>query len=105
MAHSEDLSKQFETIKIREWPDLRTSLPHLLHNQMVVEHENKYWRRTPTYPVSGFQRDLNLIRFEKVPTLLGNLEKSQSMQKLLMDIHVVKLPLLKNMSRYSTDLT
>ncbi len=69
-ADPEALSKQFEPISIRQWPELADSLPHLLHNKMAVHSEGIYWRRTPTYPVVGFQRELNLLRFELVPILL-----------------------------------
>lgn len=70
-AEQADLLKQFEPVKVREWPDLNSALPHLLHNKMAVEHEGKYWRRTPTYPVKGFQQELNLKRFDLVPILLN----------------------------------
>lgn len=70
-ANTTDLVKQFEPIRLREWPKIEEALPHLLHNKMVVEHEGKYWRRTPTYAVSGFQQELNIRRFEIIPKLLN----------------------------------
>jgi len=70
-ASQDDLLKQFESVSIRQWPELAASLPHLLHNKMAVESEGLYWRRTPTYPVVGFQKELNLLRFDLVPILLN----------------------------------
>lgn len=69
-ANSADLMNQFKSIEIRKWPNLDESLPHLLHNKMVVEHEGKYWRLTPTYRLTGFQLELNMRRFEVVPFLV-----------------------------------
>ncbi len=73
-ANPSDLLGQFESVSVRDWPDLSTTLPHLLHNQMAVEYEQKYWRRTPTYPVVGFQQELNMMRFDLIPDLLQNQE-------------------------------
>jgi phosphohistidine swiveling domain-containing protein len=70
IASQNDLLAQFQPVSIREWPDLSTSLPHLIHNKMAVESGGIYWRRTPTYPVVGFQKELNLLRFDLVPDLL-----------------------------------
>lgn len=76
-ANSSDLQKQFETIKLRSWATLEDVLPHLIHNKMVIEKDGTYWRKTPTYQVLGFQREINLLRFIKIPTLLekGNIAK------------------------------
>jgi len=70
-ASAQDLAQQFAPIQLRKWPNTIESLPHLLHNKMVVAHEGKYWRRTPTYPVTGFQQELNMLRFALVPMLIG----------------------------------
>lgn len=70
-ASFSDLKKQFDPIKLRTWPDLQTVLPHLIHNRMVIEKDGAYWRKTPTYPVVGFQQELNMLRFFKVPSLVG----------------------------------
>lgn len=80
-----DLSRQFETVAVREWPELSTSLPHLLHNKMAVEYEGAYWRRTPTYPVVGFQQELNMLRFDIVPALLNKEGKIQISAKVIDD--------------------
>lgn len=62
---------QFDTVKVRGWPDLSKDLPHLIHNKMVIEDEGRYWRKTPTYPLTGFQLELNMKRFELIPDILG----------------------------------
>ena len=82
-ANTADLMKQFEPIQLREWPDLEKSLPHLLYNKMAVQHEGKYWRRTPTYPLVGFQKELNMLRFSVVPELITNKEAPPVLAKVI----------------------
>jgi phosphohistidine swiveling domain-containing protein len=70
-ANDSDLKKPFETVKIRQWPKIEDLLPPLLQNHSVIKFDEKYWRRTPTFPLSGFELELNIKRFEVVPSLLG----------------------------------
>ncbi|MBN2478933.1 MAG: hypothetical protein JXA94_01765 [Parachlamydiales bacterium] len=69
-ADSLDLLRQFETVRAKPWPEISEILPHLIHNKMVLQQEGKYWRKTPTYPLFGFQLELNMMRFDKVPKIL-----------------------------------
>lgn len=82
-ARKEDFFQQFESITVREWPNIKNSLIHLLHNKMVVEEEGKYWRRTPLYPVAGFQKEINMRRFEVVPSLVGKQGQIEIMAKVI----------------------
>jgi len=82
-ASAADLAQQFAPIKLRQWPNTLEALPHLLHNKMVVSHEGKYWRRTPTYPLKGFQQELNMLRFAVAPFLVGQEGASQISAKVI----------------------
>ena len=82
-ASAEDLAQQFAPIKLRKWPNTLEALPHLLHNKMVVLEDGKYWRRTPTYPLTGFQQELNMLRFALAPSLVDPTHTSQISAKVV----------------------
>lgn len=70
-ANVSDLLQRFKTLEIRQWPTIEQSLPSLIHNKMVIFHEGRYWRKTPTFPIVGFQAEINLRRFEQIGQLLN----------------------------------
>lgn len=82
-ARKEDFFQQFESITVREWPNVKNSLIHLLHNKMVVEENGKYWRRTPLYPITGFQKEINMNRFQIVPFLVGKQGQIEILAKVI----------------------
>jgi phosphohistidine swiveling domain-containing protein len=68
-AKLEDLMERFKPVQMREWPGLDQLMPSLIHNKMVIEDNGKYWRKSPTFPIVGFQAAFNIHRFD----LLGEL--------------------------------
>jgi phosphohistidine swiveling domain-containing protein len=70
-AEFEDLMGRFKPIQVRPWPNLDQALPPMIHNKMIIVHEGKYWRKTPTFPIVGFQAEFNLRRFDLIGELVS----------------------------------
>lgn len=69
-AKQEDLIKRFSPITLRPWPDNESDLSSLSHNQMVMYVNGKWWRKTPTFQVKGFQAEINMMRFDYIERVL-----------------------------------
>ncbi len=69
-AQQEDLTKRFAPISIRPWPTNEMNLDSLTHNKMVMHLDGKWWRKTPTFEVKGFQAEINMMRFDLIEEVL-----------------------------------
>jgi len=69
-AELKDLTERFNPVQIRQWPNLNQMLPSLIHNKMVIKKDGLYWRKTPTFPIVGFQAEFNLHRFDVIGELI-----------------------------------
>lgn len=70
-AAPQDLAAQFAPIEMRPFPNTKSKITSWVKNGMVLQHQDKYWRKTPTYRVVGVQAEINLERFACLPELLG----------------------------------
>ncbi len=69
-AEISDLMHRFDPVEIKPSFTLAEMLPSWIHNKMVLEREGQYWRKTPTFPIKGFQAEINLRRFAYIGEII-----------------------------------
>lgn len=82
-ATQEEILGQFSIGKIRQWTPLSTAREYLLHNKIAVEDGGKIWRKTPTFPVIGFQKEFNISRFLMLHQLTNRHDKAAILSKVI----------------------
>jgi phosphohistidine swiveling domain-containing protein len=68
----DQLMDKFEKVVVKPWIDINQLIPSLLKQKIAIEDEEGIWRKTPTFPVTGFQAEINLKRFDLVTEIAKN---------------------------------
>ncbi|MCH9610404.1 MAG: hypothetical protein S4CHLAM81_12930 [Chlamydiales bacterium] len=67
-AHPEEL---FAPTRVRPFPNMEQILPAWRSQGIVFDADDKTWRQTPSYPIVGFQQEINAKRMHYIGEILG----------------------------------
>jgi phosphohistidine swiveling domain-containing protein len=81
-ATPEEMQSQFVPLSRRKFQKVEDIVEPLKKNNMIFEIDGVFYRKTPTYPVTGFQMEVNMNRFLLLGHITGRVNKSAYPRKI-----------------------